>query len=153
MIKIRYLINPACNYCRFWLLGGHLRLDCPPVCRFPSGNSRRSRTVCNCCAARGGSPTVREGMDLRPLSRSGYRHAPPTPHIKVKTDLSELAIATNVPSPNSFICMGVWREGCGERVIAWDDEAICSIAGRRRSDTSDGENTHSHFEQSEGRRM
>jgi len=27
-------------------------------------------------AARGGSPTVREGADPRPPSRSGYRHAP-----------------------------------------------------------------------------
>jgi len=69
------------------------------------------------------------------LHGAAYRHAPPTPHIKLRTDLAELAIATNVPSPNSFICMSAWREGCGERVIAWDDEAICGIAGKRPSDT------------------
>ena len=64
-----------------------------------------------------------------------YRHAPPTPHIKLRTTLAELAIATNAPSPNSFICLRAWREGCGERAIAWGDEAICSIAVKRRSDT------------------
>src|SRR5262245_22277569 len=45
------------------------------------------------CTARGGSPTVREGVDPRPPSRSGYRHAPYTPHIKLKTDLIALLSA------------------------------------------------------------
>jgi len=46
--------------------------------------------------ARGGSPTVREGADPRPPSRSGYRHAPPIPHIKLKTDLGmTLPVAAN----------------------------------------------------------
>src|SRR5262245_64277981 len=66
MIRIRSLINPACNYCRLWLPGGHLRPGLPLVCRFPSGNSRRSIAVCNCCTACGGSPTVREGVDSAP---------------------------------------------------------------------------------------
>src|SRR5215510_13032048 len=35
------------------------------------------RAITIACTTRGGSPTVREGVDLCPPSRSGYRHAPP----------------------------------------------------------------------------
>src|SRR5262245_19051845 len=78
----------------------------------PAIKNRGSRISCRPSAirstARGGSPTVREGVDLRPPSLSGYPHAPPLPHNKLTTDLKILPdifferLSPDLPLPSPF---------------------------------------------------